>query len=675
MSRKLWRVKSYNKEKATLLAEKLNISPYAALLMSTRGIETAEQAESFLGLREPECTDPFLFNDMDKAVKRIKKALDEFERIAVYGDYDCDGVTSTALLYSYLEMQGADVVYAVPDRHTEGYGLNYGAIDKLCKMGARLIITVDNGISAVEEAEYIYQLDMELIVTDHHLPGDTLPRAEAVVDPHRADSTLPFREYAGVGVAYKLICALEGECNEVTDNFLDLAAIGTVADVMPIKNENRSIVRAGIERISDPDRTGIRALLEKAGMDDKPVTSSVVSFVLAPRINAAGRMGTAEKAVRLLLSDDYDEASSLADEVCDDNVARQSTEQEILAQAKLQIKDNPSFEYDRVLVVSGENWHDGVIGIVASRLTEEYGRPSVVITVDEDGEAKGSGRSIPGFDLYSAIAACSDGLTHFGGHTLAAGLGMKREHVNTFRREINRYALSVDTFFPVQEIDVKLKPACIDVEFLDTIALLEPFGSENPQPVFGLYNMTITDISPVGGGKHLKLTLARDKAVITAMKFKTTAYEFPFIAGDAVDIAVNLEENEFLGKRSVSLFIKNIKLHVMDDEEILKGTQEYYALMRGDEGDFSSLLPDRDVFTAVYKFIRSCSRWQYDAEMLCFRLGYGSSMYGKILVAVEAMLELGTLVLAENGALALPENNEKVNLADAPVIRRINGGR
>lgn len=671
MSRKLWKVKSYDKEKATFLAEKLNISPFAALLLSTRGVETPEQAEKFLGLEEYGCADPFQFNDMEKAVKRIKKALDNFERIAVYGDYDCDGVTATALLYSYLEMQGADVVFAVPDRHTEGYGLNYGAIDKLSNMGAKLIITVDNGITAVDEAAYIYQLEMDLIVTDHHLPGDTLPQAVAVIDPHREDSCLEFRDYAGVGVAYKLICALEGGCNEITDGFLDLVAIGTIADVMPVKNENRDVVRRGTELLSDSDRPGIRSLLEKSGAGEREINSSTVSFTIAPRINAAGRMETAEKAVRLLLTDDFDEAESLADEICDDNTRRQSTEQDILAQAKRQINENPSFEYDKVLVVSGENWHDGVIGIVASRLADEYGKPSVVITIDDSGEAKGSGRSIPGFDIFKAISACSGILTHFGGHTLAAGVGMKREDVDTFRTMMNGYALEAEPFYPVQEIDFKLNPAYIGTELLDTISLLEPFGMENPQPVFGLYNVTVTEITPVGSGKHLRIGLVRDKNPVSAVKFKTTLYDFPFEVGDVVDVAVRLEENEYLGKKSVSVFIKNIKLHCMKDEEIIDYTGKFNLLMSGGTGDFSDMIPDRNIFSAVYRFIRECTRWKHGTETLCHRIGFGSDAYGRVLVAVEAMLELGTLIVSENGSLALPETGGKVNLSDAPVMRKL----
>ena len=440
MSRKKWIVKSGDKEYATKLSEELGISPYAALIASTRGIKTAEEAKDFFGIGEHKSIDPMDFPDMYAAVKRVQKALDEFERIAVYGDYDADGVTSTALLYSYLEMQGADVVYYVPNRHTEGYGLSYEAIDKLSMMGVKLIITVDNGISAVEEAKYINELEMDLVITDHHLPSDSLPQAAAVVDPHRADCNLDFKDYAGVGVAYKLICALEGEENGITDSFVDLVTIGTIADVMPLVKENREFVRRGVEMLADSDRTGIQALMEAAGLSERKINSTSIAFGICPRINAAGRMGSADRAIRLLLSDDYDEAVMLAQEINDENTARQHTEQEILTQADEQIRSNPGWKYQNVLVVAVEGWHDGVVGIVASRLVEKYGKPTLVITVDGE-DAKGSGRSIEGFNLYDAICCCGDCLTHFGGHMLAAGIGLKASNIPVFRQKINKYAV------------------------------------------------------------------------------------------------------------------------------------------------------------------------------------------------------------------------------------------
>lgn len=672
MSRKKWIVRSGNKEDATMFAEKLGVSPYAALIASTRGINTIDGAREFFGLNERKSVDPMDFPDMYAAVKRIQKALDEFERIAVYGDYDADGVTSTALLYSYLEMQGADVVYYVPNRHTEGYGLSYEAIDKLSMMGVKLIITVDNGISAVDEAKYIRELEMELIVTDHHLPSEALPQAVAVVDPHGTDCNLKFKDYAGVGVAYKLICALEGEENGITDSFVDLVTVGTVADVMPLIKENRELVRRGVNMLADSDRIGIQALIEAAGLGSRKMTSTSVAFGICPRINAAGRMGSADRAIRLLLSDDYDEAMLLAQEINDENVTRQQTEQDILIQAVEQISENPEWQYQNVLVVAGEGWHDGVVGIVASRLVEKYGKPTLVITIDGD-DAKGSGRSIEGFNLYDAISHCSGCLTHFGGHTLAAGIGLKATDIDAFRTAINDYSDTIEMPFPVQNIDFKLNPACVNTEMLETVEQLEPFGAGNPQPIFGLYNMTVTDIQSIGNGKHLRVVLERNGVSLQTVKFRTVQAEFPFVRGDVVDAAVGLEPNEYLGQIRVSILLKNIKLHDMVEDDLFSSMRDFSLLMRGrsDGFDPSLLIPQRETTAAVYRFIRSVGRWNYDTETLCHRLDLWAEDYGQVAVAIESMLEMGVLRRDENSGLSVPKTSEKVNLQDAPVLRRL----
>lgn len=672
MSRKKWIVKSGDKEYATKLSEELGISPYAALIASTRGIKTAEEAKDFFGIGEHKSIDPMDFPDMYAAVKRVQKALDEFERIAVYGDYDADGVTSTALLYSYLEMQGADVVYYVPNRHTEGYGLSYEAIDKLSMMGVKLIITVDNGISAVEEAKYINELEMDLVITDHHLPSDSLPQAAAVVDPHRADCNLDFKDYAGVGVAYKLICALEGEENGITDSFVDLVTIGTIADVMPLVKENREFVRRGVEMLADSDRTGIQALMEAAGLSERKINSTSIAFGICPRINAAGRMGSADRAIRLLLSDDYDEAVMLAQEINDENTARQHTEQEILTQADEQIRSNPGWKYQNVLVVAGEGWHDGVVGIVASRLVEKYGKPTLVITVDGE-DAKGSGRSIEGFNLYDAICCCGDCLTHFGGHMLAAGIGLKASNIPVFRQKINKYADSIEMPYPIQNIDFKLNPACVNTEMLETVSQLEPFGAGNPQPIFGLYNMTVADIQPIGNGKHLRVILERNGISIQTLKFRTLQADFPFVRGDIVDAAVCLEPNEYLGQLRVSVLLRNIKLHDMVEDDLFSSMRDFSMLMRGRKDGFDAelLIPQRETTAKVYRYIRSAGRWNYDIETLCHRLDFWAEDYGQVAVSVEAMLEMGILRRDENEGLSVPKTSEKVNLQDAPILRRL----
>ncbi len=660
----------FDQETVLQTAEELNIDPHVVLLAYTRGIEDVYSVADFFGIEQSEIVDPFSFPDMDKAVARIKKALDNFESIAVYGDYDVDGVTATAILYSYLESAGAKVFYYIPDRHSEGYGLNKESVDKLHEWGIKLIVTVDNGISAVEEAEYINSLGMDLVITDHHLPGDVLPDAVAVVDPHRQDCYLEFRDYVGAGVAYKLICALEGESNEITDSYLDLAALGTVADVMPLVNENRAIVRQGLYNMAVSSRKGIKAIREVASTDDKIPTAAELAFSIAPRINAAGRMGSAERGLRLLLSKDYDEAHDLAAEIQAENTARQQTEQEISELALKQIENTPDMKYDSVLVVDGEGWNDGVIGIVASRIVEKYGKPAIVISTNGE-TAKGSGRSVEGFSLYDALNSVSNTLTHFGGHKLAAGLGIETQRIDEFRKAINEYARDFDMPFMIQRIDYKLKLHSINETLLEITETMEPCGAGNPQPVFGMYNMKIESISPIGSGKHIRLELSRGENRIQAIKFSCTANDFPYEKGDIVDLAVNVKRNEYAGRVSVSIIIKNIRFHGVNEDRILSEIRLFERLIRGEKlykDDAFSILPDRDLMANIYRLIRYRGKWRYDYEVLCARIN--EERYGAVCAGIEAMVEMGLLNRDEK-ALTLPDTTEKVNLEQAPVILKL----
>lgn len=671
MNRKKWQIMPIDQENILQTAEDLNIDPHAVLLAYTRGIEDVYAAAEFFGL-EPFDESHYLdFPDMDKAAQRVRDAVDNFESIAVYGDYDVDGVTATAVLYSYLESINANVSYYIPDRHIEGYGLSRDAIDKLHERGVKLIITVDNGISAVEEAEYIKSLGMELVITDHHLPGDVLPDAVAVVDPHRDDCILDFTDFVGAGVAYKLICAIEGESNETTEKYIDLVALGTVADVMPLKGENRSIVKRGLYRIAESSSIGIAALRETAGTAEKEPTSSELAFSLSPRINAAGRMGSAERGLKLLISKDRKEAEDLAAEISEENASRQKTEQEITAFAIEEIENNPSMLYDSVLVVDGENWNDGVIGIVASRLVELYGKPSIVISRNGD-TAKGSGRSIEGFSLYDALNAVKDKLTHFGGHKLAAGLGVESARIDEFRKAINTYASQFEMPFIIQRIDYKLKLHSINETLLEIAETMEPCGAGNPQPVFGLFNMKIENIMPIGSGKHLRLELSRSGNRIQAVKFSCTAADFPYETGDVVDIAVGIKRNEYMNRVSVSIIIKNIRPHAVNEEKLLHDMRLFERVMRGDivpSEQAASMLPDRELNAAVYRFIRSRGGWNYSIENLCVRLK--EERYGAVYCSVEAMKEL-SLLKQEGERLILPQSSSKVNFDDAPVIKRLN---
>lgn len=646
MSIKKWDILSLNKERATRIAEEWDIPYFLSMMLDIRGITAREEIEAFLS-RGTTLSDPFLMKDMDKAVARIRKAIDEFEKICIYGDYDADGVTATSLLYSYLESVGANVMYYIPEREKDGYGMNVGAVEELAGMDVRLIITVDNGIASVKEVARANELGVDVVVTDHHQPQGELPAAVAVVDAHQKDCNSPFKQLSGVGVAFKLVMALEndlGDFDALFDNYADLAAIGTIGDVVPLEGENRIIAKQGLRHIENTDRIGLRALLEECGMAGKKVTAGNVAFTLVPRINATGRIGASNRSVRLLLSDFEEEAQALSLEIGEENRSRQQIEQEILSQAQAIFEKEPQRLYDRVLVVAGEHWHHGVIGIVSARLTERYGKPSIVIAVDGE-EAKGSGRSIDGFSLCDAVFACKALLTKFGGHPMAAGLSLKSENVDAFRRAINEYAGRVPGGMPHPRLrlDCKLNPAALSVSMVEQLEDLEPFGAGNPTPVFGLYQMTLDSINPVGGGKHLRLIFTRGPARITAMKFSMTPEEFPYIPGDVLDLAVTLDKNEYRGEVNLSVFIKEMKPAGFSGEDYLNEYGVYESYQRGEslsQEALSLITPSRDDVAAVYRFLKKNGGWRFGLEILQHRLPSPQLPACRLAVILDVMEEL-----------------------------------
>lgn len=678
MSRKKWVLPKTDKERAMEVSEKYNLDPLAASLLISRGIDNEKDIKDFCS-ESTSLSDPFELADMDKAVIVITEALHSGEKITIFGDYDADGVTATAVLHSFLESQGANVDYYIPDRNTEGYGMNKTAIKKIADRGTNLIITVDNGISAIEESEYIYELGMHLVITDHHKVPDILPKADAIVNPHRIDNDIDFDEWAGAGVAFKLVCALSDseEAQMLLDEFSDLVTIGTVADVVTLTKENRTIVKCGVDKINDSQRAGILALKKIAGVEGKTVNSTTVAFSLVPRINAIGRMKHASLAVDLLLSDDYSEAENMAAALNDCNLDRQKTENEITLEALQQLQDNPERIYDRVLVFDGRDWHGGVIGIVASRFVDKFGKPCIVITSDGE-EAKGSGRSIEGFSLYDAINSASHILTHFGGHVLAAGFGLKDKNIELFRKIVNDYAKTVKMPYPTVKMDFRVKPDFISVDILDTFTVLEPFGAGNPQPLFGLYNMKIDNITSVGNGKHFKLALSNGNANLTAMKFSTTVDEFNYRKGDIVNIAAKFERNEFMGEVRVSIHIKDIKDSFTDDEKCIDGKRLYEKIMRDEplsQEEVETALPDRNEVAKVYKYIRFNESIPDDFEILCYRLNDDGSNYCKYMIAVDALSQLGLIIKDNNGRIRLSDNQGKVDLASAPILQKLSGNR
>ncbi len=679
MNLKKWVISPLNKERAAHLAEEYDLPFFLSMMLEIRGARGREEIEELLG-KERELSDPFRMPDMEKAVGRIRTALERFEKIAVYGDYDADGVTATAMLYSYLDSCGANVLFYIPDREGEGYGMNMGAVDSLHEQQVGLIITVDNGITSIKEAAYAESLGIDLVITDHHRPLEELPKACAVVDPYRKDCDLPFRDFAGVGVALQLVMALEGGSSggkAVLENYADLAAIGTIGDVVPLNGENRTLVREGLRLLSRSDRVGVRALLEHAGMAGKKLSAVSVAFTVVPRINATGRIGSPDRAVRLLVSEDPQEAEGLAADICDDNEFRRQIEAEILEKALQLLQSEPSRLYDRVLVVSGENWHHGVIGIVAARLTERFGKPCMVISSTGE-EARGSGRSIEGFDLFEALCSCRKLFTKFGGHSMAAGISLQTRDIERFREAVNHYAAAVPAVTPVLRLDCKLNPAALSVEMPQLLELLEPFGTGNPEPRFGLYGMQLRRIVPVGGGKHLRLVFTRGTAETCCMLFRTEPKDFPYRPGDTVDLAVSLDGREYRGEKRLSVIIRDIRPSGMDIDALLLGKLTYEKYKRGErltEKEAALLLPSYGHFAALYRFLRTNGGWRESPVLLLYRLNSPEIGYGRLMVALEVFAEHGLLTVCwENERLSvnLCSAGEKVDLFRSEVLDQIN---
>ena len=670
-----WEVRPLDKERAAAFAQTYGVPFFLAMLMNIRGLDDAAHLREFLGEGEP-LSDPFLLKDMDKAAARITRAVDNMEKIAVYGDYDADGVTSTAMLYSYLETRGADVIFYIPQREGEGYGMNMGAVEYLKEQGVSLIVTVDNGISSVQEVARANELGIDVVVTDHHRPQEILPDAVAVVDAYRPDDTSPYKHFSGVGIAFKLLMALEdgaGDVEDLLEAYSDLAAIGTIGDIVPLTGENRTLIRAGLERLSQSDRPGVQALLENAGIAGKVLTSTNVAFTLVPRINATGRMGAPERAVRLLISGYEEEAEVLSEEICADNEERRRVEAEI-AEAAFADIEAKGYMKDRVVVVDGENWHHGVIGIVASRVTERCGKPCMIISRGET-EAKGSGRSIEGFSLFEAICACGDLLIKFGGHPMAAGITLKPENIEAFRKRINQYAAEHFPQMPTQTVtlDCKLNPAALSVSMAQSLTQLEPFGNGNPQPVFGLFNMELSNVTPVGGGGHLRLTLEKNGAVITSMRFNTKPEELPYHIGDKIDLAVQLEAREFRGQPSLTVIVRDMKFAAFDTEKNIASLASFEKWQRGEvlsAEDKNRLYPDRACLAAIYRALRTVNGKETDQVRFVSQFGKDMTL-GLFKTALLVFEERGLVhseIADDTFTATLIETSGKTDITRSPVL-------
>lgn len=644
-------------------------------VLEARGLGEPEPARDFL--EGSPFHDPMLLPDMDKAVDRVRRAIEGGEKILVYGDYDCDGVTATVILYDYLENAGADVLYYIPEREGEGYGLNRPAIDRMKGAGVALIVTVDNGVTALEEIDYANTLGIDVVVTDHHRPGEALPNGAAVVDPHRADSAYPFPDLCGAGVAFKLISALEGDTEGMLlEHYGDLLAIGTVADVVPLRDENRSLVRTGLSLLAQTENPGLQALAKKAGLDLEEVDAEKIAFAIAPRINVAGRIGSVDQAVELLLCQDEERAEQLAGEICALNDRRKGLEGEIIRDIQKLLEEDPRLLDRRVLVITGEGWNRGVIGIIAARLVERYKKPCILLSV-MDGEARGSARSVEGFSIIEHIRACQPLLKKCGGHPMAAGLILDAENIPAFSREIERCARERHPVMPVPtlRVDTVVRTGEVTLENIRLLERLEPFGSGNPQPALALVGARVEKLTPMGkDGGHLRLSLSQDGTALPAALFGVGLRDFPLEEGELADCAVALSVNTYNGTQRVQARVLSIRPHGFDMAGKLRLGAAYQNLRRGEppedcgEGELAF---GREDLSAVFRWLRSHTPWQKGTDMLAHRLGNVLS-YGKVLAALDILAELGLLSRqTQRGTetIQLLPSDQKAELTDSPTYR------
>ena len=664
MSYKKWIIADFDKAFAKKIAEECDIDPIAALILSSRGYDDPFEIEQFLS------DDPIISShrellDIDKAVECIKNSMQNDELIAIYGDYDCDGICATAILYKYFSSKNVRCIYYIPDRFTEGYGINSNAIDALYSKGVGTIITVDNGISAIQEIEYAKTLGIKVVVTDHHLPKETLPDACAVVNPHRDNSQFTFKDVCGTVVAYKLICALEDkDPEELLDYYSDFLAIATIGDIMPLIDENRDIVKCGINKIKYKPSTGIEAIISVAGITRNDINSTKIAFGVVPRINASGRMGDASRAVELLLCDNILSALEIANRIDEDNIERHRVEETIFKEA-CEIVEKNNYQYNRIIVVAGEDWHSGVLGIVASKLSNKYGKPTIVLTIDGE-NAYGSGRSAGEFSLFDAIDSCSDILTKYGGHDAAAGLTLAYKDIEHFRLKINDYLLKNTVFSPpCVRLDCKLNPIALSTDICYSFASLEPFGQKNPTPVFGLFECTIDRITPIGSGKHLRIFLKRENVTFQAVLFGCNEENFAFQIGDTVDLAVGLEINSYNGNQNLSIKIKEMRLSDCDEEKLFSDISKCDCLFSETDVEYSPISLSREEIGEVYRSITAPKSKEFIINRFLKTLGYA-----KVYIAIEILCEL-SLIKFDNGLLYPIKNSVKTNLNNSVLYRKL----
>ena len=666
---KNWTVGVPDKKIISSLVFGCQVNPLTAAALAAKGYTTPESVAAELNVSE--LSDPFLIKDMDKAADTINTAIENGEKICVYGDYDCDGIMSAVILFSYLFEAGADVIYYIPER-SEGYGLNKNAIDKIHDDGVSLIVTVDNGISAISEADYIYELGMRLVVTDHHQQGDTLPKAEAVVDTHRTDDTSPYRYMCGAGIALKLTAALDGgDYTLAMEQFGDLAAIATVADIVDLTGENRYLVTEGMRLIDNTDRPALMALKKVSGLEGKPADSFSIGFGLAPRINASGRFGSPRTAAQLFLCDDPDEALRIATELDRLNNQRKAAENDIIAEINQMIDADPSIVRKRVIFICGKNWHHGVIGIVAARIEETYGKPCFIAS-ESDGEIRGSARSFGEFSVFDALTYAKDALSKFGGHPGAGGFTINNGMAEKFGELLQQFAAENHAPMPLLSINADAPITAQELTFqnVEDLGRLEPYGMGNEQPLFYIENAEITDIRPMGNGSHSMISFRFGNTDHTAKMFRTAPETLPVVRGDVCKMIVTLGINEFRGNRSIDILVKDIRPQLFEQERCFSAMRSFEAMTRGEKlpniNFYRRMLPTQQEAACIYKSIPDKG---ISPERLFMKLNAPDINFAKFSAAIEAFRQLGLISISAGGQLINKMAvSKKADLFSAPVL-------
>lgn len=621
-------------------------------------------------LNTDELSDPFEIKDMQEAADVINEAINNDEKICVYGDYDCDGIMATVILYTYLLEAGANIMYYIPER-SEGYGLNKAAIKELHDDGVQLIITVDNGISALEEAEYIYELGMRLVVTDHHQQGEQLPRAEAVVDPHRHDCFSSFKFMCGAGIALKLVTALnDGDYTMALEQFGDLAAIATIADIVSLTGENRFLAAYGLELIRNSDRPALMALKEVSGIDDGKLDTHSIGFGLAPRINASGRFGSPAAAAELFLTDDYEECLAAARELDSLNMQRKNVENKIISDIYTMFEADPMLLHGRVIFLCGKDWHHGVIGIVASRITEQFGKPCFIAS-ESDGEIRGSARAFGEFSVFGALSYAAETLEKFGGHQGAGGFTVKSGMAEEFGALLEKYAFENHRNMPEAAItaDSAVQPVELTVDNVDGLSLLEPFGMDNEKPLFYIDNAKIIEILPLSGGVHSKLKISIGASQFEALVFRTAPHALPVENGGWCDMIVSLGINEYRGKSSVSIIVSELRPHGFEQSKYFAAYAAFEAFLRGEELPekyYPVMMPSRDDVVKIYKGIPEDG---INLDTLYIRLGDPRINYCRFRTSVEALRQLGLIkYTVTDSNISRVRVTKKTDLNSAPIL-------